>query len=428
MKKTAKSEALFERAQKRIPGGVNSPVRAFKAVGGAPRFFQRGEGARVYDEDGNSFIDYMMSWGPLILGHAHPKVVEAVRNAALQGTSFGAPTENEIILAEMVSERFPTAEMVRLVSSGTEAAMTAIRLARASTGRELIVKFDGCYHGHSDALLVKAGSGVATGGIAGSVGVIDCLAEKTLSLPYNDIEAVKELFSLRGEEIAGVIVEPVAANMGVIPPVNGFLDALRELSEEYEAVLIFDEVITGFRIAWGGACELYGIAPDLICLGKIIGGGLPIGAVGGQREIMELLAPVGEVYQAGTLSGNPISVAAGIATLNELDRPGIYETLKESTEELARKLKHNFNIFGVPAVINEMTGLLAIFFGDFEVNDYASVQMCDMKKFAQFHRAMLEEGVYLPPSGYEAWFLSTAHGKDEIEATLAAQEKVLKRW
>jgi len=425
MRDTTKSEASFKAASKVIPGGVNSPVRAFRAVGGVPRFFTHGEGAKIYDADGNSYIDYMMSWGPLILGHAHPKVVEAVHAAASRGTSFGAPTEDEITLAEMVKDRFPAAEMVRLVNSGTEAAMTAVRLARAAAGRDIIVKFDGCYHGHSDAVLVKAGSGVATGGIAGSEGVPQATADMTISLPYNDSSALEDLFAQRGGEIAGVIVEPAAANMGVIPPKAGFLESIREITSRYGAVLIFDEVITGFRIARGGACELYGIEPDLICLGKIIGGGLPIGAVCGGKDIMELLAPTGGVYQAGTLSGNPISVAAGIATLRELNEPGVYEKLRRNTEILARGLKENFDLTGVPATVNAMTGLLTVFFTGEAVTDYASALKCDMNRFARFHAAMLKEGIYLPPSGFEAWFTSTAHGQAEIEATLQIQKKGL---
>lgn len=425
---TSKSQRLYRRARSVIPGGVNSPVRAFNAVGGIPRFIAWGQGANIFDVDGGEYIDYMMSWGPLILGHAHPRVVEAVRSAAIEGTSFGAVTEREIEMAELILSRFPAADMARLVNSGTEAAMTAIRLARAATGRELIVKFDGCYHGHSDALLVKAGSGLATGGIPGSAGIPDNVAKGTISLPYNDIGAVEELFASAGGRIAGIIVEPIAANMGVVAPVEGFLEALRKLSEDYGAVLIFDEVITGFRVAEGGASELFGISPDLICLGKIIGGGLPIGAVCGRREIMELLAPIGSVYQAGTLSGNPISTAAGIATIRELDAEGFYPSLAQSTEKLAAGLEKGFRQKGVPVRINHLTGLLTVFFSDGEVKDFSAAQACDMELYARFFNGMLEEGVYLPPSGYEAWFLSSAHGEDEIEATLSAQEQVLKNW
>lgn len=408
-----------------IPGGVNSPVRAFKSVGGIPRFLSRGRGAYIWDADDNRYIDYMMSWGPLILGHAHPKVFEAVREAASAGTSFGASTAGEIELAEMVIDRFLAVEMLRLVSSGTEAAMTAVRLARAVTGRELIVKFDGCYHGHSDGLLVKAGSGLATQGLPRSAGVPESVAQGTISLPYNDLEAVRKTFDKRGEDIAGIIVEPAAANMGVVPPVDGFLKGLRMAAEKYGAVLIFDEVISGFRVARGGACELYNNRPDLVCLGKILGGGLPIGAVGGKREIMERLAPVGDVYQAGTLSGNPVSVAAGIATLRELEAPGFYEMLNNTTEKLALGLEEIFSEAEIPVVINRLTGLLTVFFGEGEISDYQLVQNCDMDRYARFFRGMLDEGVYLPPSGYEAWFLSSAHNDDEIERTLKTGRKVI---
>lgn len=427
MAKTNKSEILFKRAQSVIPGGVNSPVRAFKAVNGTPRFFHRGAGAKFYDADGNSYIDYMMSWGPLILGHSHPAVVEAIQKAAENGISFGASTEKEIILAEMIKERFPAAAMVRLVNSGTEATMTAVRLARAATRREILVKFDGCYHGHSDSLLVKAGSGLATGGISGSAGVPEAIASKTISIPYNDMEKLEELFSSRGYEIAGVIVEPVAANMGVVFPLRGFLEKLRELTKRYNSILIFDEVITGFRIARGGACEILSIEPDLICFGKIIGGGLPIGAVGGKKEIMQLLAPLGEVYQAGTLSGNPISVSAGIATLMELDELDFYKNLRETTDKLALKLKKVFKKYGIPVTVNHLIGLLTVFFGDTKIVDYQSVQCCDFGRFAEFHAGLLDDGIYLPPSGYEAWFISSAHGDEEIEITIDKTEHVIKK-
>jgi len=420
-----KSKKLFSRAKEVIPGGVNSPVRAFKSVGGVPRFLSRGRGAYIWDADDNRYIDYMMSWGPLILGHAHPKVVEAVREAASAGTSFGASTAGEIELAEMVIDRFLAVEMLRLVSSGTEAAMTAIRLARAVTGRELVVKFDGCYHGHSNGLLVKAGSGLATQGLPGSAGVPESAARGTISLPYNDLEAVWKTFDKRGEDIAGIIVEPAAANMGVVPPVEGFLNGLRMAAEKDGAVLIFDEVISGFRVARGGACELYNIRPDLVCFGKILGGGMPIGAVGGKREIMERLAPAGNVYQAGTLSGNPVSVAAGIATLRELETPGFYERLNNTTKKLALGLEEILTEAEIRVVINRLTGLLTVFFGEGEISDYQLVQNCDMDRYARFFRGMLDEGVYLPPSGYEAWFLSSAHNDDEIERTLKAAGNVV---
>ncbi len=422
-----KSRILFERAQQAIPGGVNSPVRSFRAVGGIPRFIVKGQGARIYDADGNAYIDYMMSWGPLILGHAHPAVVKSVRKAALEGTSFGASTEREIELAEMVKVCFPAADKVRLVSSGTEAAMTALRLARAVTGRELIVKFDGGYHGHSDALLVKAGSGLATGGMPGSAGVPESVVKGMVSLPYNDITAVEKLFHQEGKKIAGIIVEPAAANMGVIPPAAGFLETLRKLTAEYGTILIFDEVITGFRVARGGACELFGVTPDLICLGKIIGGGLPIGAVAGNRDIMERLAPLGDVYQAGTLSGNPISTAAGLATLKEIGQPDFYIALARTTSKLAHSLKRLFDSAGIPVVVNHLPGLLTIFFGRGPVSNYDSVQRCNMDRFARFFAAMLEEGVYLPPSGFEAWFISSAHGDNEIENTLETVSRAINR-
>jgi len=405
MKNLSTKTDIFSKSLSLLPGGVNSPVRAFQAVGGEPVFVRRGEGAYIWGADGKQYIDYVMSWGPLILGHCHPQVVEAVKNAAENGLSFGACTEAETELAEMVIDRFPCADMVRLVSSGTEACMTALRLARGYTKRDIIVKFDGCYHGHSDSLLVKAGSGVATMGIPGSAGVPEALAKLTVSLPYNNLEQTEALFHRIGDKIACVIVEPVAANMGVVLPQEGFLEGLRRLTAKYEALLIFDEVITGFRIARGGACEVYGIAPDIICLGKILGGGMPIGGLAGKREIMSKLTPIGEVYQAGTLSGNPVSVAAGIATLQELDRVGFYEELKEKTDKLVVGLSKVFAEKGILVTINHSTGLLTVFFSDHPVTDYVSAQKCDMQKFAGFHRRMLEAGVYLPPSGYEAWFV-----------------------
>ena len=413
-----KSEALFERAQKTIPGGVNSPVRAFKSVGGIPRFIEKGQGCHVWDADGNEYIDYMMSWGPLILGHAHPAVIEAVRKTAEKGLSFGAATEAEIELAEMVGERFPCAEMVRLVNSGTEATMTAIRLARAFTGREIMIKFDGCYHGHSDALLIKAGSGLATLGIAGSAGVPDNVAKGMISLPYNDLEAVEQVFERRGDNIAGIIVEPAAANMGVVPPLKGFLDGLRHLAAKYNSLLIFDEVISGFRISRGGACGIFGVNPDLVCFGKILGGGLPIGAVGGRKDLMLQLAPSGNVYQAGTLSGNPLSVAAGIATLQELDKPRFYANLHKKTAKLASMLEIVFFEAEIPVVINYLTGLLTVFFGTGEMRNYEDVANCDMERFSIFQQALLKEGIYLPPSGYEAWFISSVHEDEDIEGTV----------
>jgi glutamate-1-semialdehyde 2,1-aminomutase len=418
----SQSNELFSRANSLIPGGVNSPVRAFKAVGGTPRFIARGEGAYIWDVEGKRYIDYIMSWGALILGHAHPNVVSAIKSTAELGTSFGAPTVLEIELAELVQDRFPVVERLRLVSSGTEAVMTALRLARAVTGRNLMVKFDGCYHGHSDALLVKAGSGLATMGIAGSAGVPEDVARMTLSLPYNDIESVENTFSEKGEEIAGVIVEPIPANMGVVLPKSDFLPHLRDLTKKYRAVLIFDEVITGFRVARGGACELFGIEPDLVCLGKILGGGMPIGAVGGKRGIMEMLAPLGPVYQAGTLSGNPVSVSAGIATLKEIDKSEFYRELAGSTAKLASGLREVYRDGGVAVTVNSAPGLLTLFFTPNPVTDFASAQNCDREKFSELFHKLLRVGVHLPPSGYEAWFISEAHTAEVIDETFNALE------
>jgi len=422
--KNNKNSVIFPRALTLLPGGVNSPVRAFQAVGGEPVFIRRGEGAYLWDVDGKQYIDYVMSWGPLILGHCHPKVVEAVKTAAENGLSFGACTEAETELAELIIDRFPGAEMVRLVSSGTEACMTALRLARGYTKRDYIVKFDGCYHGHSDSLLVKAGSGAATMGIPGSAGVPEVLAKLTISLPYNDLDAVEKTFHRMGDDIACVIVEPVAANMGIVLPQDGFLEGLRHITGKYDALLIFDEVITGFRIAKGGACQVYDLEPDLICLGKILGGGMPIGGVAGKREIMQKLAPAGEVYQAGTLSGNPVSLAAGIATLKEIDRPGFYDELKVKTEKLAEGLLKAFTNANIPLTINHHTGLLTVFFGGHPVTDYASAQKCNMQKFAQFHRRMLSAGVYLPPSGYEAWFVGEGHSEEVLDRTVEIVQNI----
>lgn len=420
------NRSLFEKAVKFIPGGVNSPVRSFKSVDGYPPFIEKGHGAYLWDAEGNKYIDYVCSWGPMILGHAHPNVVDAVRTSAERGLSFGAANEAEIELAEIVIDRFPMMDKIRLVSSGTEACMTAVRLARGYTGRDIIIKFDGCYHGHSDALLVKAGSGVATAGIPGSAGIPAISIKNTISLPYNDLSVVENTFHRLGEEIAAVMVEPAAANMGLVLPGEGFLEGLRHLTAKYDSLLIFDEVITGFRIARGGACEYYGIEPDLICLGKILGGGMPIGGIAGKKDIMERLAPVGDVYQAGTLSGNPISVAAGIATLKELDKPGFYQELKSKTEVLSTGIESAFRENNIPITVNRLTGLLTVFFGSHPVTDYSSAQKCDMDMFGKFHRKMLEAGVYLPPSGYEAWFLSNAHTHIEIAGTLEALTLSLK--
>ena len=414
------SARLFQRARHLMPGGVNSPVRAWGAVGLTPRIIARGDGARVFDVDGNTYLDYVGSWGPLILGHAHPTVVTAVAEAAARGTSFGAPTPGELELAELLCEAVPSLEMVRLVSSGTEACMSSLRLARAVTGRPRVIKFDGCYHGHADSFLVAAGSGVLTQGIPGSPGVPPAIAELTLSLPYNDLEAVREAFARYPGEIAAVIVEPVAGNMGVVPPEPGFLPGLRELTRREGALLIFDEVITGFRVAWGGAQALYGVTPDLTCLGKIIGGGLPVGAYGGRRELMEQLAPLGPVYQAGTLSGNPVAVAAGLATLKALKEPGIYDALEAKTAGLAGGLAEVIQEQGLPWCVQRVGSMLTVFFTPGPVRSLTEAQQADLAAFRRFFQGMLAQGIYLPPSQFEAWFVSTAHTQAQLEATVAA--------
>ncbi len=415
-----RSFACYKRAIGSIPGGVNSPVRACKAVKSDPIFFEKGEGPYLIDVDGNVYIDYVCSWGPLILGHAHPEVIAGVYFASKKGTSFGAPTWQEVELAELIKSCIPSIEKVRLVNSGTEATMSAIRLARAYTGRKKIVKFEGCYHGHVDSLLVKAGSGLATFGIPASPGIPEDLTKHTISLPYNDFEAVKQAFKEYGKEIAAVIVEPVAANMGVIPPKEGFLKLLRELTSEHGALLIFDEVITGFRLGLSGAQGLYGITPDLTCLGKIIGGGLPVGAYGGKAEIMEMIAPEGPVYQAGTLSGNPIAVAAGLATLRELQKPGTYEKLEALAKLLEEGLKEILAELKLPYRVHRVASMLTLFFTDKEVINFETALCSDTEKFAQFWQEMVKRGVYLPPSQFEAWFVSLAHGEGEIEDTLEA--------
>ena len=427
MRNQTKSTRAFERAKASIPGGVNSPVRAYGSVGGEPPFISRGSGAYIYDMDGNEYIDYVLSWGPMILGHAHPAVVEAVKRAVDDGTSFGAPTLAETKLAELVKARMPHIEMLRLVNSGTEAVMTATRLARGYTGRDIIVKFDGCYHGHSDGFLVEAGSGLATGGLPASKGVPSDITSNTVSLPYNDLDAVETLFKQRGGKIAAIIVEPVAANMGVVLPKEGFLEHLREITRKQDALLLFDEVITGFRIARGGATELFGIIPDLVCLGKILGGGMPIGAVGGKREIMKKLAPSGDVYQAGTLSGNPISVAAGIATLEELDDPVVYKNLNALTEQLAEGIRILLSQANITAKVNSAPGLLTVFFSSEEVNNFTSSKKSDTGIFCRIFHALLEQGIYLPPSPFEAWFLSIKHDQDVVHRTLNVLKRANKR-
>ena len=416
--------SLFTEAQKLIPGGVNSPVRAFRSVGGTPRFIREASGAKVIDAEGREYIDYVASWGPMILGHSHPGVVRAIREAAERGTSYGAPTEIEIAMAKTIVDAFPAIEMVRMMSSGTEATMTAIRLARGYTGREMIIKFTGCYHGHADSLLVKAGSGVATLGIPGSPGIPQRLAELTLSLPYNDSAAVREAIRRFGGDLACVIVEPVAGNMGVVPPLPGFLEALREMTREQGILLIFDEVITGFRVAYGGWQNLSGIAPDLTCLGKIIGGGLPVGALGGRREIMEHLAPTGPVYQAGTLSGNPIAMAAGIATLDLL-RDQSYATLEKKTSDLCSGYSDLFARKGIPIRVNRVGSMFTLFFTPEEVIDFASASRSDTERFARFFQGMMREGISLAPAQFEAGFVSFAHTDEEIARTLGACGKVL---
>ncbi len=417
---TAHSEALFDRARQLIPGGVNSPVRAFKAVGGQPLFIERGAGAYLYDADGNRYIDYVCSWGPLILGHAHPRVVEAITSAAARGSSFGAPTAAEVRLAELVVEAMPSVELVRFVNSGTEATMSALRVARAFTGRNRIVKFAGGYHGHADMLLVAAGSGALTLGVPDSPGVPPGATAATLVAPYNDLAAVRALFDQYPDEIAAVIVEPVAGNMGCVPPQPGFLAGLRALTRAAGAVLIFDEVMTGFRVAYGGAQALYGVTPDMTCLGKIVGGGLPAAAYGGRRDILSLVAPAGPVYQAGTLSGNPLAMAAGIAQLELLREPGTYERLERLSAALAEGIGMAARAAGVPLYQTRVGSMFCAFFTPGPVTDEASAKTADTRAFATYFRAMLERGVYLAPSQFEAGFVSLAHTDEDIARTVAA--------
>jgi glutamate-1-semialdehyde 2,1-aminomutase len=423
--KSDTSEKLFAEASRYIPGGVNSPVRAWKAVGGVPRFIQRARGSTVTDADGNAYVDYVGSWGPMILGHAHPSVLRAVNEALRAGTSFGAPTAREIELARRLTGALPSMEQVRLVSSGTEAAMTALRLARAFTGRVKIVKFDGCYHGHADPLLVRAGSGAMTFGVPDSPGVPEATTSQTLVARFNDLDELEARFDAEGHAIAGVILEPVVGNMGLVAPEPGYLEGVRRLSEAHGALLIFDEVMTGFRLAWGGVQTLMDIRPDLTCLGKVIGGGLPLAAVGGRREIMQQLAPVGPVYQAGTLSGNPLAVSAGLATLAELDRPGTYQTLEARGTRLADGLRAALRRHGRRACVNRRGSMWTLFFGVDRVRDATEARACDTAAFARFFTGMLERGVYLPPSQYEAAFISLAHSEDDIDRTLGTADAVL---
>ena len=425
--KTTASKKLFEAAQRLIPGGVNSPVRAFQAVGTAPHFITRAKGARIYDADGNAFIDYVMSWGPMIMGHAHGSVIKAIARAAVRGTSYGAPTALEVTLAQLIVEAIPSMERVRLVSSGTEAVMSAIRLARAYTGRNTILKFEGCYHGHADSLLVKAGSGVATLGIPDSPGVPPDLAQHTLTASFNDVGGVERILEAHRGKLACVIVEPVAGNMGVVAPHGAFLERLRDLTRHYGIVLIFDEVITGFRLGYGGAQLRYGVIPDLTCLGKIIGGGLPVGAYGGPHHIMKLIAPEGPVYQAGTLSGNPLAVTAGIETLKLLKKPGVYRQLEERGRLLSEGLLEAARELGVGVTLNRVGSMMTLFFTPGPVTDYASAKKSDTLAFARFFRTMLEEGIYLPPSQFEAAFLSTAHTSADIAKTVRAARSAFKK-
>jgi len=420
------SERLYRQAEAVIPGGVNSPVRSCRAVGTNPLFIASGKGSKIFDVDGNAYIDYVGSWGPLILGHAHPEVVAAVKAAAERGTSFGIPTTLEVELAQLITELVPSMEMVRLVNSGTEATMSAIRVARGYTGRSKIIKFDGCYHGHADTLLVKAGSGVATLGIPGSAGVPADFVRYTLSLRFNDLKQVAEVMQKQGEEVAAIILEPVAGNMGVVPPEPEFLEGLRSWCAETGALLIFDEVMTGFRVALGGAQALYGVRPDLTCLGKVIGGGLPVGAYGGRRDIMSKVAPLGEVYQAGTLSGNPLAVTAGLTTLKLLTKTGVYEELEERSSYLFDEMNRLAAKHNVPASMNRVGSMGCLFFTDQPVVDFDSAQTADTQKFAQMFCSMLQQGVYLAPSQFEAAFVSLAHDQEDIAKTLAAADEALK--
>jgi len=419
-----RSEKLFQHAKEVIPGGVNSPVRACRSVGRNPVFIDRAEGCMLYDADGNAYIDYVGSWGPMILGHRHPAVVSAVKATLGRGTSFGAPTDLEIELAEMVIAAVPSIDTVRFVNSGTEATMSAIRLARGITGRDLIVKFDGCYHGHADTLLVEAGSGVATLGIPGSPGVPDAFAAYTISLPFNDLDAVEKVMAERGADVACIIVEPVAGNMGLVLPEDGYLAGLRAASEKAGSLLIFDEVITGFRVSLGGAQAHYGVMPDLTTLGKIIGGGMPVGAYGGRKELMDRIAPDGPIYQAGTLSGNPLAMAAGIATLTELNKPGVYAELAQKTEYLTKGLKEAARSSGIPVEIDSLGSVFGMFFNDQAVRNMADAKTSDLNRFSTYYNAMLENGIYVAPSQFESGFVSTAHKTEQLDKTIKTAKAI----
>lgn len=420
-----RSRIFFKESIQVIPGGVNSPVRACKSVGAEPVFIDRADGSKIIDADGNEYIDYIGSWGPMILGHRHPAVLEAVQTVLSRGTSFGAPTDLETELGNIVINAVPSIEMVRMVNSGTEATMSAVRLARGFTKRDTIIKFDGCYHGHGDTLLVEAGSGVATLGIPGSPGIPDSVIQHTLSLPFNDAEGITRIFNEKGDKIACVIVEPVAGNMGMVKPVEGFLETLRDLTEKAGSLLIFDEVMTGFRVAYGGAQSLYGVTPDMTCLGKIIGGGLPVGAYGGKKEIMEYVAPQGPVYQAGTLSGNPVAMAAGLATLKELQKPGFYDALDTMSLRLASGLAQAAKNAGVKASAANVGSMLGFFFTDKKVNNFEDAKTSDTEMFSAYYKKMRDKGIYLAPSQFEALFVSAAHSEQDIDATIKAAEEVL---
>lgn len=420
------SQKLIDLAKQVIPGGVNSPVRSFNAVGGTPVFFSHAKGTYLYDEDGNEYLDYVGSWGPMILGHQHPDVISALHIAIDKALSFGAPTKIEVEIAQKICELMPNIEMVRMQNSGTEATMTAIRLARGFTGRNLLIKFEGCYHGHSDSLLIKAGSGALTFGQTSSAGVPEDLAKHTLCLPYNDIQALSDAFTKFGTEIAGVIIEPVAGNMGCVPPMPGFLQTLRDLCTQHHAVLIFDEVMTGFRVDLGGAQAYYDIQPDLTTLGKVIGGGMPVGALGGRKDIMSHLAPLGPVYQAGTLSGNPIAMTAGLATLKQLTQPNFYSNLKNTTQTLATGLLDVAKRTNTPLQVNYVPGMVSLFFSENPIQNLNDVKASNTEKFNAFFHGMLNKGVYLPPSAYETWFVSALHTNAEIQKTLEAVEQVFR--